>query len=278
MTTLHEVLADLRNTGGAGASLRKHLTAVGINKWEDFSTEALYDLRDHLKESVAPSTAKTIAANLKAILNRYGKAVDLPTGWEKALSVKSDDARGTFLTDAELLAFENVETLSDTERIVQVESLIEAYTGARISDAAAFTEDNFTADGQLTYTSKKTHTTATIPVSEKTKGWILYAQEHRADEPTLMSRNRIIRRLARRAGITERVKVRKGGRDVIAPKCDLLSSHAFRRSTATNLVLKGVTMEQAMVALGHRDMAMTRRYCVATRVNFSDKALAYFGV
>ena len=265
----------MENKGGAGQSLRKHLSAVGITEWEDITRASLYELRDHLAEAVSPGTAKTVIANLKALLHRNEDDIDLPKGWEKILAVKGDTSRGTFLTKAELKAFEEVETRSRKEMIVKAESLVEAYTGARVSDVMTFTEENY-RDGYLTYTSQKTKVTATVPISEKTKGWIAYAQAHREDEPSLAGRNEIIRRLARRAGINAPVKTRRGGVEKVTEKWEVLSSHCFRRSTATNLVMAGASLTEAKVCLGHTSEAMTSRYVVSVQPRLSAKAMAYF--
>lgn len=275
MRSLQDAILKMENRGGAGASLRKHFASVGIREWGDINRAALYDFADHLRDAVSPGTAKTVCAYAKSLLHRYEDDVKLPAGWEGILQAKGDRTRGTYLTPAELKQLEAVETKSDTERIVLVEALIEAYTGARISDVQTFTEENF-RDGFLTYTSQKTKVTATIPVSEKTRGWIRYAHEHRGDEPTLMSRNRIIRRLCKRAGIDAPVKTRRGGVERVTPKWEAASSHAFRRSAASNLIAAGASLNDAKLCLGHTSTAMTERYVVCTRPNLSAKAMAYF--
>jgi len=265
----------MESKSGAGQSLRKHLNAVGIREWEDITKSSLYEFHDHLVDALSNGSAKTILAYLKSILHRNEDDLDLPRGWEKILSVKGDTTRGTFLKPDELKAFEAVPTRSGKEALVKVESLIEAYTGARISDVMTFTEENY-KDGYLVYTSKKTKVTASIPISEKTKGWIAYAQTHRGDEPTLKARNEIIRRLAKRAGITEPVKTRRGGVENVTEKWEVLSSHCFRRSTATNLVMAGASLTEAKVCLGHTSEQMTSRYVVAFQPTLSKQAMAYF--
>lgn len=276
MRTLQEAIEQKENQGGAGSSLRKHLATAGIETWEDITRASLYEFRDVLTSSVAPSTARTICAYAKSLLKRYCDELDLPSDWEEILKLKGDVCRSTYLTPKELKAFEAVQTKGRKERLVQVESLIEAYTGARLSDVMTFTEENF-AGGYLTYTSRKTKVTATVPVSEKTRGWIIYAQTHRDDEPTLMSRNRIIRRLAKKAGIDSAVKTRRGGVEKVTPKWEVLTSHCMRRSCATNLVMSGASLTEAKITLGHTNEMMTSRYVVSTKPQLSPKAMAYFG-
>lgn len=265
----------MESKGGAGQSLRKHLLASGIKTWDDITRTGLYEFTDHLRGAVAPGTAKTVCAYLKSLLRRYSDDLTLPDGWDKILSMKGDTSRATFLTPDELKAFEAVPTKNKHERIVLVESLVEAYTGARVSDVMSFTDENFN-DGYLTYTSKKTKVTATVPVSEKTMGWIHYAQGHRDDEPTLKCRNQIIRRLAKRAGINARVKTRRGGEESTTEKWEVLTSHCFRRSTATNLANAGASLTDIRFTMGHTSEAMSSRYIVGSRPVLSAKAMAYF--
>lgn len=273
MKTLQQAIEKMEK--GAAQSLRKHLGAIGVTSWEDMTRSALYDLRDHLDDAVAPSSAKQILSNLRALLNRVKDEVDLPQDFAKILAVKGDVCRATYLTPDELKAFEAVQVKGAKARLVQVEFLIEAFTGARISDVQTFTEENF-AGGYLTYTSKKTKVTATVPVSEKTKGWIRYAQDHRADEPTPMSRNRIIRRIAKAAGIDTPVKTRHGGVERVTPKWEVLTSHCARRSCATNLVEAGASLTETRLCLGHRNTQTTERYLCITKPNLSAKAMRYF--
>ena len=276
MRTLIEALDRMDNKGGAAQTLRKHLCAAGIKDWADITKSALFDFRDEVMRVCATSTARTVFARAKAFLNRYSDSVSLPDDWQKILTCKNERPRRTFLTTKELDAFEKVSPKNAREKIVQIESLIEAYTGARISDVMTFTEENFKEDGYLTYTSIKTRVTATVPISEKTKGWIAYAQQHRGDEPITKVRNDIIRRLARKAGICERIKVVEAGVEKEGEKWNFLTSHSFRISTATNLSLAGASLLEIKGVLGHTSASTTERYIVSNRPNLSAKAMSYF--
>ena len=48
MKTLQEIIKGMYNDAGVGQSIHKHLSAVGINEWEDITRGSLYDLRDYL--------------------------------------------------------------------------------------------------------------------------------------------------------------------------------------------------------------------------------------
>lgn len=273
---MQQALAAMDNKGGAADTLRKHLTAAGITTWRDVKKTSLHDFTDEVRSTTAPSTTRVIFARAKVFLDRYSECMKLPDDWKAILAAKTARPVRTFLNTEELGLFEAVKTRNATHEIVKVEALIEAYTGARISDVMNFTEANFSEDGYLTYTSQKTGVTATVPVSEKTRGWIRYAQAHREDEPGTFTRNYIIRTLARKAGIDTRVKVVHAGVEREGEKWRFLSSHSFRISAATNLTLAGASLYETMAILGHRNIATTERYVVKTRPQISPKVMSYF--
>ena len=274
MKTLDQAIEKMAQ--GAALSLRKHFAAVGINTWDDITRTSLYEFRDTLAESVAPSTARTVCAYAKSLLNRYSDELDLPKEWEKILTVKNEKPLRTYLTPDELSRFEQVDTKSRAEAIVKAQSLVEAFTGARISDIMELTPENI-VDGVLTYVSKKTGVRASVPVSRKVEWWIAYAQEHRADEPTLVARNLIIRRLAKKAGIVDPVVVYRAGKTLKAPKYEQLSSHSFRISFVTNLQKSGMDLLSLARLAGHTNTAMTERYCAPITPILTREAVAYLG-
>lgn len=264
MKTLQLALNDFRDNGGAASTLRKHLTAAGITEWEHFNdTEALYNLRDTVTGALSKSTAVTFFANLKSFLRRYREYVNLPEDWRDILSAKNERPMRTYLTPEELRKFEGVGTNGEKEALVKVECLLEAYTGARISDIMNFTAENIQG-GQLVYVSKKTGTQAAIPISKKIIRWIMYAQSHRKDEPSTVSRCDIIRRLCKRAEINTPVTVYSAGETKKGEKWQYITSHSFRISFVTNLQQSGMDLLSISRMSGHRNVAMTERYCAPT--------------
>lgn len=277
METLKEVLERKAQKNPTGQGLQKHLEAVEIYRWEHIARHNLYRFVEHLGDSVAPSSAKTMISVFKGIINRYQDIIpDLPTDWKAILVAKAAKPVRTFLNPKELQDFELVSVKSATEKIVKIESLLEAYTGARVSDILELTEENY-SEGAITYVSKKTNVRATVPVSDKVREWIEYAQSHREDEPCLMSRNDIIRRLARRAGIDSPVTVFRAGQTVKSEKWRQLSSHSFRISFVTNLQRAGMDMLSISRLAGHTNTSMTERYCAPSTPKLTKKAEAYLG-
>ena len=275
MRTLQEAIDKTKPS--VGLCLRKHLTAAGIQTWDDITRASLYEYRDCICESIAPNSAKTVTANFKSLLHRYQDCVDLPPDWEKILNIKGDTSRKTYLTPEELETFGNAKTNTLKEKMVQVEFLIEAYTGARVSDVIGFTDGNFDGDS-ITYTSQKTKITATIPVSEKTKALIRFAQEHRENEPTLQGRNVMLKRIAQRAGINEVVKTRRGGKERTTPKHEVISSHTGRISFCTNLQKMGIDLISIARLAGHTNTIMTERYCAPCAPKLNEEALRFLGI
>ena len=264
-------------TGRQAPMLIKHLQAAGIQEWGDLTRSNLYELRDGVAEHLAPNSARCFGATLSAFLRRFKDEVDLPDGWEEILRFRGNRPVHAHLTKRELKLFEDAPTASAKERLVKIQSLIEAYTGARVSDIGEFNDANI-KDGWLTYTSKKTKTTASVPISEKVRGWVRYANEHSNDTPTLSGREQIIKRLCKRAGINERVKVVRGGRTKEVEKWEAISSHAMRRSFVTNLIQAGASIADTGRMAGHgTNIAMTQRYICDYHIDsLPEKAMAYF--
>lgn len=275
MRTLQEAIVKMENKGGAGASLRKHFTAVGINGWDDINRTTLYDLVDHLHESVAPSTARTILAYAKSLFNRYCDDVELPHGWERILQVKGTKPMKTYLTESELEKFAAAHVHTHKQEFVKNIFLICAYTGLRVSDAMCLTTDNI-VDGNLHYVAQKTKKAGAIPLKDGLADRIAWISDHRGITITMKSYNEAVRKMAKDAGIDSTVVVQKAGKEMRGPKWKFISSHSARISTATCLSKRGVPIGDICKLLQHSGTAMTERYIIRDRVELSQRALAFF--
>ena len=274
MKPLYESIDKAASNKGQAASVKKHLAAVGINDWGDMTKANLYELRDHLADTVAPNTAKTVMASLKAILHRYEEEIELPKGWEGVVSARGEKPQKTYLTRKEIDQFAGVETRGDVERYVKACFLVSCWTGMRVSDARRITEENIKG-GTLSYVSEKTGILSVIPA--KPGLWeLIQVVKERDGEMYLATYNEAVRRLAKRAGITEPVKVHRAGRTETLPKWAALSSHSGRVSIATCLADAGVSLIDTCRVLGHTSTSMTERYVVKTRPELSAKAMRYF--
>lgn len=274
MKPLYESIDRAASNKGQAASVKKHLAAVGITDWSDLTKSNLYELRDHLNESVAPNTAKTIMASLKAILHRYEEEIELPKGWEDVVTARGEKPQKTYLTQKEIEAFAEVQTRSEIERYVKACFLVSCWTGMRVSDARQITPENI-KDGTLSYVSEKTGILSVIPAKPGLWKYIEIVQERKGDM-YLATYNDAVRRLAKRAGITEPVKVHRAGKTETMPKWAALSSHSGRVSIATCLADAGVSLIDTSRILGHTSTSMTERYVVKTRPELSARAMKFF--
>lgn len=272
MRTLHEAIQA--HAKGAAPALTRYLNECRLNDWEDLTRANLNDFRDHVTEQVAQSTARTYFAVFKAILKRYEDDADFCKDYANILKAKNEKPVKTFLTMKELERLERVEVRTEYERIVLDEFLIGAYTGMRISDAKEISEENM-ANGYISYVSIKTGVHAVVPMKAGIAERIRRVQANECDV-NLMTYNRVLRNLCKRAGITERVKVFKAGEHKKGEKWEYVSSHTARQSFATNLAILGLPIVDIAKLMGHQNIQTTMRYIVNTKANISEKALKYF--
>lgn len=261
-------------TGGQAAAVIKHMRSCGIRGWEDLTKSCLYRLRDELRETCAPASARTYMATIKGFLARYVDDRGITPEYKEILRNKADKPVKTWLDKDELTRLEGVEPKNLTESLVKARFLIGAYTGMRISDALNVDEAN-EREGMLSYVSQKTGTEATVPCPEKVRALISYVQENNLNM-SLVTYNETIRELCRRAGICQKVKTRRGGENRTGPKWRFVSSHTARISFATNLANLGVPLVKLAGMMGHSSIQMTERYIAGKPVKLSSRAMAYF--
>ena len=272
MKPLYDIISA--KAGQQAPALLRYLQESGINDWQDLTRINLNDFRDLVTERVAQSSARTYFAVFKAILARYEDDVDFCKDFRTILKAKNEKPVKTYLTMKELERLEAVECKSDIERYVLDEFLIGAYTGMRISDAREVSEENL-ANGFLSYVSIKTGIHAVVPLKEGIAERIRRVQANECNV-TLVGYNKALRRLCKRAGITERVKVFKAGEHGKGEKWEFVSSHTARISFASNLANLGVPLIDISRMLGHTSVVTTQRYIINTKPELDARALRYF--
>lgn len=272
MKSLHDIIES--KAGKQAPALIRYLKECGLNDWADLTKANLNDFRDYVTERVAQSSARTYFASLKAILARYEDDIDFCKDYKSILKAKNEKPVKTFLTIKELERLEQVDCTSDYERYVLDEFLIGAYTGMRISDAREVSVENMT-NGYLSYVSIKTGIHAVVPLKPGIAERVERVQANDLTV-TLAGYNKILRRLCKKAGLTERVAIYKGGKNDKGEKWQFISSHSARVSFCTNLANLGVPMNQISIMCGHTSQTMTERYVVRTQTELSSKALKYF--
>jgi len=245
-----------------------------VPEWQDLTKTNLIKVRKSLVEMYAPNTAKTYVAIIKSTLNQVKEEVNIPCrNFSEVLQVRKVASTAVWTTEQEVEQLSKVRTRTNAEQYTLTMYLIQAYTGARVSDATKFTTTNITND-RLSYVSEKTGIAVTIPVKPKVRELI-----ERIPLLTPISNVtycKVIKELCARAGISAKTTVFKGGKDVTEAKFNLISTHTARRSFATNLYLRGLDLYAISKYMGHASTAMTENYLCCGVREVDDKVKSFF--
>lgn len=259
------------------ATLNRLKEIVGSKPlWEDITDDVLRDFVDETLEEMAASSAKTICAELKAVLNSNKRKIPSEE-FMRILSLKGEISQAVYLTREEMQRIINYVPKSTLEQFVRRNFLVEFMTGARRRDAELLTINHCDIDtGTLSYVPKKTPgIIVTVPVDER-----LHLRDFLADtinRPTdTATFNSTIRRICEECHIDNICTIQRRGEQVTAPKWQFVSSHTARRSFATNLYLAGVSLEDIAILMGHgKNIETTKRYICAER-QLSSNVMQYF--
>ena len=246
--------------------------------WEDMTDTILKDFVDDLYESgMAPSSIRTVCAELKAILNN-NLEFNIPSErFDKILSIKGQISQAVYLTRDEIETIVIYTPRTMVEQFVHRNFVIEALTGARKVDAEKLTINNCNFEtGLLSYVPQKTpNIVVSVPVDERMGLRNFLSDTYYRDCCTDVF-NETIRTICRESGISEMCTIQKRGETVSAPKWQLVSSHTGRRSFATNLYLAGVSIEDIALMMGHgKNIETTKRYICAER-QLNANVMSYF--
>lgn len=247
-------LARLRNIAGH------------IPQWEDMTDDLLRDFVDESLETIAASSVRTTSAELKAVLNANRRKIP-SEDYMRILSVKGEMSQAIYLTREEMNRILRYKPITEQERFVRRNFLIEFLTGARLCDARRLTISHCNiGTGTLSYVPQKTPgIKVTVPVDERMQLRKLLAEDTEIG-CCLDSFNEIIRRICMYCHIDDECTIHRCGEEITAPKWQLVSSHTARRSFATNLYLSGITLEDIALLMGHgKNIETTKRYICADR-------------
>ena len=259
------------------ATLNRLTDIVGrIPTWDDITDDVLRDFVDESQEVMAVSSARTVSAELKAVLNENKRKIPSEE-FMRILSLRCEVSQAVYLTREEIMRIINFTPTTGIERYVRRNFLVEFMTGARLCDAEKLTINNCDIDtGTLSYVPKKTPgIIVTVPVDERLKLREVLADK-RGTPCSYAMFNIYIRRICEECNIDTVCTIRRRGESVTEPKFKLVSSHTARRSFATNLYLAGVSLEDIAVLMGHgKNIETTKRYICAER-QISTNVMAYF--
>lgn len=251
-------------------------------EWEDLTDDNLRDFREAVTEAYAPNSARTIFAELNAVIRENAATKHIPSvQYGEVLHARRVPTQAVALTDGEVrrihLYHPRTLTLRHAKRIFMLELLC----GARLSDCIRLSADNIAPDGRtITYVSQKSHTVVTVPVHPWLREYLTPFSPREPKTASTATYNAAVRDICRACGIDTPVKVFTAGREKRGHKWEFVTTHTGRRSFATNLALKGVPLEQIALLMGHMNgnvpnIAMTQRYIVG-RIGLSPEAFAAF--
>ena len=244
--------------------------------WADLTDEVIKDFAIESSETMAVSSARTICAELKALLNENKSKVP-SENFHDVLTLRNEKSQHVYLTREEMERFIAYKPHSQAERFVYRNFCVELLTGARLCDAKELTIhncDNMT--GMLSYVPQKTpNIIVNVPVDERHNlRKILTMPDLR--ECGLDAYNSFVRSICKKIGLYEECTITRAGKTITASKWQLVSSHTARRSFATNLYLSGISIEDIAMMMGHgTNIDTTKRYLCAER-QVTPAVMSYF--
>lgn len=240
--------------------------------WENITKVRLQKFVDYMGERLSPNSVNQYATKLKAVLNLYSDEVSLPRGFAKVLTPRKCASTAVYLTEEELQLLVDYSPRNIREEYVRDVFIICSYGGMRHSDAVNLNESNFVGD-TLQYVSVKTKIHTVVPLKPIVREYILKRPQIEIDDTTY---NKIIRRICKKCGIIDKVKVFKAGEEREGEKWEYVSSHTARRTCATLLYLRGVDLYTISKILGHSDVKTTQNYIKADIRTDSEELRGYF--
>lgn len=255
--------------------------AIGVNEveWSDLTRINLISVADYIKDRVSANTAVVYFAVLKAFLGTFTDEGIIPCSDPKnALKAKKAPQQNVALTEDEMNRIveyykKEYRNASTAERNVLTLFLIECFCGARSCDVEVMTPANITG-GRLIYVSKKTKVLAQVP-AHKMLPMLLKRKPH--CEYSTMTKNRIIKSVAKKCGITTPITIYYRGKMQTRPKYEYLGTHTARRTFASILAAKGVPIMEISQYMGHTNISMTEHYIKVDTQNASPEAMKFFG-
>ena len=276
-----------------GAFIWKHPNRVKIVRrfeqllghrpeWSDITDDNLRDLFGDLAANYSPNSVKTICAEISAVIRENDKSRTIPSmSFSEVLKAKKVPSQAVYLTMDEIKRVRDFRPKTRMGKYVHKLFMIECLTGARMSDCMRISSANIDDSGNtLTYVSKKSKVEVTVPIHKWLRPFLVPSDYNEPKEVSFTTYGRIIKEICIRCGITEKVTIFQKGKDVRGYKYEFVSSHTGRRSFATNLSKKGVSLEQIALLMGHMtgnvpNISMTQHYIVG-KMNIDSKVFELF--
>lgn len=215
------------------------------------------------KEGYSRNFTGIMIGRIKTVLHE-GKKLGYHNSdfWQEMKKFK-EPVENVALTKEECERIMNFETNSSIERKAIDLFTLGYLTCARFSDYSRLTEENIGTDGKIRFAQQKTSRAVVIPCAPRVRE-ILSRNGGRAPVLSQQKFNDAIKELCRDCGICDKcetvsIKGRKRIHEVWE-KWELVTSHTFRRSAATNLYLQGIPLRSIQQLTGHSSLESLERY------------------
>lgn len=260
--------------------LRKYADHLGVRGFEfDDINIDWYDRFSDFFYNVLGNTVAYFGLVIRVIKTAMEEARELGFHNNEAYKSRrfikpSYESDTVYLTTDQLKVLQEFEYMPSQQYLDNARDLflVGCWTGLRFSDFSTLRPEDL-QDGYIRIKAQKTSERIAIPYHPMLRKII---DKNGGDLPRAISNQKLndyIKDAVREAGITHEVKVRKNiaGRDKYQTFTfdRLVTTHAARRSFATNMFKKGIPSLLIMAITGHRTEAAFLRYI---RVNNEEKA------
>ena len=269
------------------AALRKYCDKNRVRPVIDtLSMEFYHSFMKYLNSAVHARgekyTLNTQGKFIKCIIAmlRYGFDMGYTTNnvySHRDFKVPSAKTEEVYLNEKELDALSKL-ALTGRRAETRDAFLIASWTGLRHSDLAALNDSHINfEERKITIHSIKTSTKSVIPMNSKVIEILNRYGGHMPPVPSNPVMNKLLKNICKDAGITQPVNIIsiRGGEEIreVKEKWQLVSVHTARRSMATNLANKGISLMDLQNLTGHADIQNLKRYLKTTKEEIADKLI-----
>lgn len=253
---------------------RKIAEVMGTeDDWNDITGDWYFRFQQKMKDGgYSLNYISTITNKLRTVMKEGQDRGMHNNAAYKSFPKKFETADTIYLTKEEIAKISKLSLKSQEEQKARDLFLLGYYTASRYQNYSKLSKDNI-ADGKIRFIQPKTGGAVVIPCAPKVLS-ILDKWGGKAPALSEANYNLAIKRIAKKAGLTDKVETRitKGGRLIIKTneKWELVTSHTARRSGATNLYLSGVPIRICRFLTGHRDDATFLKYIKVTKEEAAD--------
>lgn len=231
----------------------------------------------HSRGKYKPNVIGKFVKSMKAML-RYAYENNYTTNDDfkrREFKVYKENVETVYLTEKELNSLYKLE-LNENDSCVRDSFIVSSYTGLRYSDIARLQQKHLDFEHKLLIiVTQKTNTLVVIPMHPKVEAIFRKYGYQPPKVQSNQSTNRVLKRLCRKAGITNFVSIveTSGGikHEVTYEKCDMITSHTARRSFATNAYRAGIPSLSIMQITGHSTETSFMKYI---RISKEENAIA----